>query len=120
MRDSNLYAILPASRLGKIRTFAPPFSVLKGYVLSMISGNHRGVGLHLAIHHQVGRPLPDQLDGAPHLVGERMAGAAEIRERQHRYARLHVEAPRLSAAMIAISARSSAVGSIFTVASARK
>ena len=61
----------------------------------MICGDDRGVGLHLAIDHQAGRALPDQIHGAADLVGQRMPRAAEVGEAEHRHARLLVEAPRL-------------------------
>ena len=86
----------------------------------MISGVTRGVGLHFAIHHQAGRALLHQLHGLAHLLGQRMAGAAEVREREQRHARLHVEAPRHFGAPDRDLRQIFGGGSMFTVASAKK
>ena len=87
----------------------------------MISWGDGGVGLHFAVDHQLGartaaparRPRTLSHSGwrvLPKLENDSMATRG-----------LHVEAARLlRGAQMAISARSSAVGSMFTVASARK
>ena len=54
-------------------------------------GHHGGIGLQFAIHRQIRRPRPHQIERAPHLVDARVLSAAFGRERQHGDARRFAE-----------------------------
>ena len=65
----------------------------------------RGVGLHLAVDDERRIALPQQRDGARHLLGLGMPHRPEVREREHRDARLDADRARDAARRVARSAR---------------
>ena len=80
----------------------------------------REVRLHLAVHRQRRTRGLDELDRPLDLQRARVRVGAEVREGDHRHPRLDVEAAHGVGRQDAISASSSAVGSMLTVVSAKK
>ena len=82
--------MLAASRLGQTRTFASE-TWLNGYRCSTISATTAVSACISPSTARSGRRCAHDLGGAAHLLGLRVSDAAEVREREHRDARLGVE-----------------------------